>query len=86
MTCGSKWGVENNFLSVTLHNFPLPLRKPCVGANHGDLVRGVGGGGGGRWSLPRKCMHKDSVRKKIHASTFEPKKVLQGNETNFHNM
>ena len=49
MTCGSKWGVENNFFSVTFYNFPLPLRKPCVRGEPwrlGEGDRGWGGGGG----------------------------------------
>ena len=58
MTCGSKWGVENNFLSVTLYNFPLPLRKPCVRGEPWRLGEGGGGGWGGRGAVvTAKKMH-----------------------------
>ena len=45
MTCGSKWGFENNFFSVTFYNFPLPLLKPCVRGEPLRLGEERGGGG-----------------------------------------
>ena len=43
--------------------------------------------GGGGVFFKKKKMHKDTVRKKKHASAYRSqKKYLQGNDANLHNI